>query len=61
VDTPIFLAGLLAGPAAKYAQLRCICAREHGGTGRYMFYSPEGTALKFSDLCLLSAGLTGRS
>jgi hypothetical protein len=42
VDTPIFLAGLLAGPAAKYAQLRCICAREHGGTGRYMFYSPEG-------------------
>jgi hypothetical protein len=52
---------LLAGPAAKYAQLRCICAREHGGTGRYMFYSPEGTALKFSDLCLLSAGLTGRS
>jgi hypothetical protein len=42
VDTPDFLAGLLAGQAAKYAQQRCNCAREHGGTGRYMFYSPEG-------------------
>jgi hypothetical protein len=42
VDTPNFLAGLLAGQAAKYAEQHCICAREHGGTGRYMVYSPEG-------------------
>jgi hypothetical protein len=42
VDLPIFLAGLLTGQAAKHTQQRCACAREHGGTGRYMFYSPEG-------------------
>ena len=38
VDLPIFLAGLLTRQAAKHTQQRCACAREHGGTGRYMFY-----------------------
>ena len=42
VDLPIFLAGLLTGRAAKHTRRRYACAREHGGTGRYMFYSPEG-------------------
>jgi integrase len=42
VDLPAFLAELLAAQAEKHARQRCGCAREHGGTGRYVFYSPEG-------------------
>jgi len=42
VDLPAFLAELLTAQADKRARQRCGCAREHGGTGRYVFYSPEG-------------------
>lgn len=42
VDTPVFLAELLTAQADKHARRRCTCAREHGGTGRYVFYSPDG-------------------
>jgi integrase len=42
VDLPAFLAGLLRAQAGKLARQRCSCAREHGGTGRYVFYSPDG-------------------
>ena len=42
VDLPAFLGGLLAAQAEKHGRQRCACTREHGGTGQYMFYSPEG-------------------
>jgi integrase len=42
VDLPAFLAELLTAQADKRARQRCGCAREHGGTGRYVFYSPDG-------------------
>lgn len=42
VDIPTFLAALLIGQAEKHSRRRCACAREHGGVGRYVFYSPEG-------------------
>ena len=42
VDIPTFLAELLTAQADKHAPQRCACAREHGGTGRYVFYSPDG-------------------
>ena len=42
VDLPPFLAGLLTAQAEKHARQRCACVREHGGTGRYVFYTPDG-------------------
>jgi hypothetical protein len=42
VDLPAFLVGLLSAQADKPARQRCGCASEHGGTGRYVFYSPDG-------------------
>ena len=42
VDTPVFLAELLTAQADKNPHRLCACAREHGGSGRYMFYSPDG-------------------
>lgn len=42
VDIPDFLAALLTAQADKHARLRCACFGDHGGTGRYLFYSPEG-------------------
>jgi len=48
VDIPPFLSALLAAQARKYAQQRCACAAGHGGrdghggTGRYVFLSPDG-------------------
>ena len=42
VDIPGFLAALLAAQADKHPRLRCGCFREHGGTGHYLFYGPEG-------------------
>jgi len=42
VDLPAFLAELLAAQAEKRSRNRCGCAREHGGTGRYLFYSLDG-------------------
>lgn len=42
VDIPGFLAALLAAQADKHARRQCACHRDHGGTGRYLFCSPEG-------------------
>ena len=42
VDLPPFLAGLLAAQADKHTRQRCICAVEHGGSGRYVFLGPDG-------------------
>ena len=49
VDIPAFLAGLLAPQADKHARQRCACAREHGGTGRYVFFSPDGSHYRRSN------------
>ena len=49
VDIPAFLAELLATQADKHARQRCACAREHGGTGRYVFYSPDGSHYRRSN------------
>lgn len=42
VDLPPFLAALLARQAESYPRRRCDCAAEHGGSGRYLFPSPDG-------------------
>jgi integrase len=42
VDIPSFLAALLIAQAEKNSRRRCACAREHGGVGQYVFYSPDG-------------------
>jgi hypothetical protein len=49
VDIPAFLAELLTAQADKHARRRCACAREHGGTGRYVFYSPDGGHYRHSN------------
>jgi integrase len=42
IDLPPFLAGLLMAQAEKYAGRQCGCAKEHGGSGRYVFHGPDG-------------------
>ena len=42
VDLPPFLAALLARQAESCPRRRCACAAEHGGSGRYVFPSPDG-------------------
>jgi len=50
VDTPVFLAELLTAQADKNPHRLCACAREHCGSGRYMFYSPDGGHYRRSNL-----------
>ena len=42
VDIPAFLGALLIAQGERHSRRRCACAREHGGVGRYVFYSPDG-------------------
>jgi len=42
VDIPAFLAELLTAQAQTRSQRRCACAAAHGGSGRYVFPSPDG-------------------
>jgi integrase len=42
VDLPPFLAALLTRQA-RSPRHRCACAPEHGGSGRYVFPSPDGS------------------
>jgi integrase len=42
VDLPQFLAALLTRQAEGSRHKRCDCAAEHGGSGRYLFPSPDG-------------------
>ena len=42
VDLPPFLAALLDRQAEAGRHKRCACAAEHGGSGRYVFPSPDG-------------------
>ena len=42
VDLPPFLAALLASQAQRCSRQRCTCTAEHGGSGRYLFPSPDG-------------------
>jgi len=42
VDIPPFLAELLIAQADARARRRCACAAAHGGSGRYVFPSPDG-------------------
>ena len=42
VDLPPFLDTLLARQLQGRPDLRCPCAAQHGGTGRYVFLSPDG-------------------
>ena len=42
VDLPPFLAALLARQAEGGTRQQCACAPEHGGSGRYLFPSPDG-------------------
>ena len=42
VDLPRFLASLITGQVRAHAGRRCACAAQHGGTGRYVFLSPDG-------------------
>jgi integrase len=42
VDIPPFLAELLIAQADARARRRCACAAVHGGSGRYVFPSPDG-------------------
>ena len=42
IDIPPFLAELLAAQARRYAQRRCACVGEHGGSGQYLFLGPDG-------------------
>ena len=42
VDIPAFLGVLLIAQVERHSRRRCACAREHGGLGRYVFYSPDG-------------------
>jgi integrase len=42
VDLPPFLAALLTRQAGS-ARHRCACAPEHGGSGQYVFPSPDGS------------------
>jgi hypothetical protein len=42
VDLPPFLASLIARQAQATASRQCSCARQHGGSGRYLFLGPDG-------------------
>jgi integrase len=42
VDLPPFLAALLTRQAQSYPRRRCVCIADHGGSGRYLFPSPDG-------------------
>jgi hypothetical protein len=42
VDLPPFLAGLLTAQADKRTHHHCGCVAAHGGSGRYVFSSPDG-------------------
>ena len=42
VDLPAFLAELLTIHAGKRTGLRCACAAQHDGSGRYLFLGPDG-------------------
>jgi integrase len=42
VDLPAFLAGLLAFQQKEASSRRCTCAREHEGSGRYLFLGTDG-------------------
>jgi integrase len=49
VDIPAFLVALLIPQAEKRARRLCACVREHGGTGRYAFFSPDGSHYRRSN------------
>jgi integrase len=42
VDLPPFLADLLTAQTKERSRERCACVGQHGGSGRYVFLSPEG-------------------
>ena len=42
VDLPPFLADLLTAQAKERSRERCACAGRHGGSGRYVFLTPDG-------------------
>lgn len=49
VDLPPFLAALLASQASAVAGRKCLCAKEHEGSGRYLFTGPDGGHRRRSD------------
>jgi integrase len=42
VDLPPFLAELLTAQVRERSRQRCACVGQHGGSGRYVFLSPDG-------------------
>ena len=49
VDLPPFLDHLLARQLQASREQRCPCAAQHGGTGRYVFLSPDGSHYRRSN------------
>jgi hypothetical protein len=49
IDLPPFLADLLAAQVKNHLRQRCACVGQNGGSGRYVFLSPDGRHYRRSD------------
>jgi integrase len=51
VDLPPFLAELIAAQVKDHPRQPCVCASQHGGSGRYVFLGPDGGHYRRSNYC----------